>query len=421
MMPLSPAVIQTAVDGWPLGETKRITSADDTLALPGGGVAIKRSVARALLASQYPDFYNMAASAASATFLSSRTATGLTGVNGIGTDGVNTWIATSPTGAISRSTDAGVTWAAVTSPVAVALGKPCFGNGVWIIPYANGKLLRSTNGGSSWADVSAVGVPPFAVAGTTKYGNGAFIYAHSSYVYWSTDGLTWVDISSTARGSGGSLSSITFGDNKHALLYDGNTVRYSEDGGSTWKSGTSRGISKPGGGLYWTGQYWISGGSVQADSSPPITSPAPSASGYYFSASETLSGPVQRAYASYTVNGSSGGYWYDSGIYAYALCADGVTGAVLQEGGYGGSANYFDNVELLKLVSKQSYKRLGASGGPTSGIFESTESGAITARNTSSNQIGIKAQGSAPEVTLAAISNTYMQAGQNANWYTRVK
>lgn len=418
-MPISLIAQSGQESGWALGETRCIVAAADLIDVGESGKAINRNVARAILASEYPDFYNQGVDATTVRFFATRTATGLTGANGINTSGAGVWIATGPAGGISRSINGGVTWTAVTSGVTAALGQPSYGGGKWVIPYATNKVLVSADDGASWTDTTVQGSFSFSATGKTAYLNGAFVYSDlSTKLYRSTDGVNWSDVGDTARGGGTYIRSLAVGQGLHVILVDGNLPRYSSDGGVSWSSGSSRGLTDPDGGLYWTGQYWVAGGSVVA-SGGLISEPAPSAAGYYFSLSETLTGPVQRLYVSYTETGQSGSNWYGLGFHAGVFCADGSAGAVLQGVGYGRSTYYLSNADLLKLVSNQSPVKTAVSGGPTSPTqLGVTEEGSLYALLSSSNQLGLRAPGSVVEMTLDAYTSGKQT---NASWYTRIK
>ncbi|ACO79888.1 BNR domain-containing protein [Azotobacter vinelandii CA] len=418
-MPISLLTQSGQESGWVLGETRRIAAAADLIDVGESGKAVKRDVARAILASEYPDFYNLAVDTTTTKFFATRTATGLTGVNGINTSGAGVWIATGPAGGISRSTNGGVTWTAVTSGVTATLGQPSYGGGKWVIPYATNKVLISADDGASWTDTTVQGSFSFSATGKTAYLNGAFVYSDlSTKLYRSTDGVNWSDVGDTARGGGTYIRSLAVGQGLHVILVDGNLPRYSSDGGVSWSSGASRGITDPGGGLYWTGQYWVSGGSLVA--AGPITEPAPSAAGYAFSLSEALTGPVQRLHVSFTATGQSGANWTES-YHAEVICADGAAGAVLKYGGYGTGTRYLSNADLLKLLSGQSPTRVAVSGGPSSvSTYGVTEEGSLYALLSSSNQLGLRTPGSVVEMTLDAYAYTANQV-TNANWYTRIK
>ncbi|MFD2837928.1 hypothetical protein ACFS3C_19210 [Azotobacter vinelandii] len=122
-------------------------------------------------------------------------------MNGINTSGAGVWIATGPAGGISRSTNGGVTWTAVTSGVTATLGQPSYGGGKWVIPYATNKVLISADDGASWTDTTVQGSFSFSATGKTAYLNGAFVYSDlSTKLYRSTDGVNWSDVGDTARG-----------------------------------------------------------------------------------------------------------------------------------------------------------------------------------------------------------------------------
>lgn len=408
-----------ASSDWPLGETRRIASADDLISVGASGKAISRAVARSIRADAYPEFYNLAIGAVTAKMFTNRTATGLTGITAIGSDLASTLIATGKAGTVSRSADNGATFTSVASGITADLGPAAFGNGVWVIPYATGKVLRSTNGGTTWTDTTVTGVPNFSPAGRTYFANGGFVYAYQTYVYWSSDGATWIDISVTARGNAGNVSSFTVGQGMHVLLC-GNTPRFSADGGATWASGTDRGITTPTGGLYWSGKFWVSGGYIAGTSGVPLTEPAPIISGTYFSLSTSLTGPVTKASVSRAATGSQmGQWWYELGFGLSVAGAD-TQGALISTQGSSTPNYYAYNNELERAAKLLSYTTTAITGGPDSGLAGQFEDGTLYRYLTTSNQFGIKAASAVLELSLDAFVYASGQV-PNANWYTRIK
>ena len=417
-MPISLRNLYASSD-WPLGETRRISSADDLISIGASGKAIKRDVARSINAVAYPEFYNLAVGAVTAKMFTERTATGLTGISGIGSNRVNTIIATGKAGTITRSINGGSTFTAVTSGITADLGPAAFGNDVWVIPYATGKVLRSTNDGAAWVDTTVAGVPNFSPLGKTVFANGAFIYAYQAFVYWSADGATWVDISARARGSAGNVASITVGQGLHVLLC-GNTPRYSSDGGATWASGAGRGITNPDGGLYWTGQYWVSGGYLDQVYAP-VSGPSPTISGVIFSLSESLTGTVTRlTYTNSNAAVIGGTQWWVPGVRTSVMGADGSGACINRKYNSTVDAEYFPNGELLKLAKGLTSAPLTVTGGPANGLIGQFEDGTLYRYLTTSNQFGLKAASQVLELVLDAYVYATNHA-PNANWYTRIK
>lgn len=420
---------QTAggASGWHLGETRAIASKDETIDLGDGAQAICRDIARTIPASSYTAYYNLAASAASSTMFANRQATGLTGVNQLGSNGLGTLIATGPGGGISRSTNGGQSFTKVTAPAAAAsadLGPIAYGSGLWIIPYGAGKVLRSQDDGATWTDTSIAGGLEFESAGKLHYFNGAFIYARpgrSGKIYRSTDGTSWADISANAQASPGStLTAFTVGQGLHVLLY-GNTPRFSGDGGITWKSGTDRGLTNPEGGLYYLDGYWINGGSVN-NANGPLNGPPPVASGYVFASSATLASNVKK-------------YWYYNNNYATypqhlttygcSMVVDGVDSvgvAMKKDVSVGTPPTVFFTKEALpEIIDKGiSYQKTGMAitGGPAGAIGTTTE-GILYRCVNNSSAVGIKATSSEVEILLTAY--THGSKPYDSHFYTRIR
>ena len=420
---------QTAggASGWHLGETRAIASKDETIDLGDGAQAICRDIARTIPASSYSAYYNLAASAASSTMFANRQATGLTGVNQLGSNGLGTMIATGPGGGISRSTNGGQSFTKVTAPAAAAsadLGPIAYGSGLWIIPYGVGKVLRSQDDGATWIDTSIAGGLEFESAGKLHYFNGAFIYARpgrSGKIYRSTDGTSWADITANAQASPGStLTAFTVGQGLHVLLY-GNTPRFSGDGGITWQSGTDRGLTNPDGGLYYLDGYWINGGIVPRASGTVSNPPAP-VSGNYFASSATLVGSVKKHWM------QNSGTWMEGPnviISGTTMTVHGVdsAGVVIAKNDSTGvpPPRYYTQEELPEIIDKGlSYQKTGMTitGGPAGAIGTTTE-GILYRCVNNSNAVGIKATSGEVEIMLSAYNSGSKPT--DSHWYTRIR
>ncbi len=420
---------QTAggASGWHLGETRAIASKDETIDLGDGAQAICRDIARTIPASSYSAYYNLAASAASSTMFANRQATGLTGVNQLGSNGLGTLIATGPGGGISRSTNGGQSFTKVTAPAAAAsadLGPIAYGSGLWIIPYGVGKVLRSQDDGATWIDTSIAGGLEFESAGKLHYFNGAFIYARpgsSGKIYRSTDGTSWADISANAQASPGStLTAFTVGQGLHVLLY-GNTPRFSGDGGITWQSGTDRGLTQPEGGLYYLDGYWINGG-VAPKATGPKDGPPPVASGYVFASSATLVSSVKKYWY---YNTSYGTYPQNLITFGCSMVVDGVDGvgvAMKKDMSYGTPPTvFFTKEELPEIIDKGLYYQktgMTITGGPAGAIGTTTE-GILYRCVNNSSAVGIKATSGEVEIMLSAYTDS--KKPTDSHWYTRIR
>ena len=121
----------------------------DATMTAGNSTPLTDGASVALLASEYPEYYSIASYGTPSSYYSDRQITGIGTVCGMAFDWVSTMIAVGQQGEISRSTNSGTTFAAISSPVAVKLGNPIHFDGRWFIPYDNGTLV-STDGGASF-------------------------------------------------------------------------------------------------------------------------------------------------------------------------------------------------------------------------------------------------------------------------------
>jgi photosystem II stability/assembly factor-like uncharacterized protein len=191
-------------------------------------------------------------------------------------------------GLIKRSTDRGVTWERIGVNVASDLLDVASDGNVIVATGANGLLLRSTDGGQSWSVAELGGGANLAAI---SWGDGQFvIIASDGKVYTSREGSNWalspgripgvVQLTSQASlafgggrfvaafgrpacvgancepGSGGVFfssnggqswsvsftggagTSVTYGAGRFFLV-DGNSMRWSRDGGATWMPGAA--------------------------------------------------------------------------------------------------------------------------------------------------------------------------------------
>ena len=103
----------------------------------------------------------------------------------------NTWIAVGDGGTILRSTDGGLGWVAVPSPVADALRGVSFNGKVGLAVGIGGRVLRSTDGGASWLEEARfTHKNHYSVAIDSRM---AVITGDEGGIFVSTDdGVTWV-------------------------------------------------------------------------------------------------------------------------------------------------------------------------------------------------------------------------------------
>lgn len=169
-----------------------------------------------------------------------------------------------------RSTDDGVTWSALASALSPAHDGPMnavAANGsTWVAVGEGGgspSVLRSTNGGSTWVKSTVPSVfgvfNGIAWSGTRWVavgGDGAF-----GFVYTSTDGASWTLLSSTMYPLY-SVASNSSG--KVVAVGDAGTVLYASDGGATSSSFASVGANLVSEALrsvaFLSGDNWIIGG-----------------------------------------------------------------------------------------------------------------------------------------------------------------
>jgi photosystem II stability/assembly factor-like uncharacterized protein len=101
-----------------------------------------------------------------------------------------TWVAVGDVGAIVRSTDGGVTWNPVSSPLADAIRAVTFRGTTGIMAGVGGRIARSTDAGLTW---NVVARPTTKILWAAAAGDSGFIVTgEEGRILVSTDdGLTW--------------------------------------------------------------------------------------------------------------------------------------------------------------------------------------------------------------------------------------
>ena len=71
---------------------------------------------------------------------------------GVASSGPDTWVAVGDIGTIVRSTNGGLTWASVSSPVGDQLRAVSFNGSIGLAVGIAGRVLRSTDAGATWVE-----------------------------------------------------------------------------------------------------------------------------------------------------------------------------------------------------------------------------------------------------------------------------
>lgn len=223
---------------WLVGRTENLP------VQPGKGVfqynnmtLVTRNSQNTLLASDYPDFYNLSNGFYNDYFYYARYTTGLTAPIYAESHGT-TVIAVGASGAISRSTDTGVTWSSIASGVSAALKVVHYNttNTKWYIPYATNKCLISSDDGLTWVDTTCTGLTwdntssyytmrMESIGSTTVFSNGLNTYK-------TTNGSAWTVVTGPGK--------LTVGNGWFVVLHSDATAHASQDG-TTW-SGVNGGV-----------------------------------------------------------------------------------------------------------------------------------------------------------------------------------
>lgn len=138
---------------------------------------------------------------------------------------------------IARSTDAGVSWSAITDAVAGAGQWKCiaYGDGVWVAMGVSA-AMRSTDGGITWSAIS--GMVSYTLT-SMAFGNGVFVAvtATSKKMIRSTDlGVTWSEVDIDIDVLPAAWGSVRISFNNGLFLAGGGSILYrSADDGAEFK------------------------------------------------------------------------------------------------------------------------------------------------------------------------------------------
>src|SRR5512140_169459 len=73
---------------------------------------------------------------------------------GVASSAPDTWVAVGDVGTIVRSTDAGLSWTLVASPIGDPLRGIAFRGSLGLAVAIGGRIIRTTDGGASWTEVA---------------------------------------------------------------------------------------------------------------------------------------------------------------------------------------------------------------------------------------------------------------------------
>lgn len=149
---------------------------------------------------------------------------------GVANSNSNIWVAVGDAGTIIRSSDSGITWTTVTSPVADALHGVSLHGNFGLAVGVSGRVLRSTNSGISWTEMTrpttrilyAVSITDVSSIATGQEGT----------LLWSSDiGITW-----TSHTAGTASSILGVSANGMTAVGSGGqgAMVMSVSGGSSW-------------------------------------------------------------------------------------------------------------------------------------------------------------------------------------------
>ena len=142
------------------------------------------------------------------------------------------------------STDNGLTWTSVASPLAGTWKSITYGNGVFVMVGFYSQAY-STDNGLTWTSVAS---PLVGTWNSVTYGNGVFIMVGNygaTQAYSTDNGLTWTEVASPLAGD---WLSVTYGDG--VFVMTGSSQAYSTDNGLSWIS-----VASPLGGYWYSVSY----------------------------------------------------------------------------------------------------------------------------------------------------------------------
>ena len=223
-------------------------------------------------------------------------------------------------GTQGRSTDLGLTWTAVASPLAGIWSDVAYGNGVFVM-VASGTQARSTDFGKTWQTVAS---PLAGNWSSVTYGNGIFVMVGYGTQARSTDlGVTWTAVASPLAGN---WNRVAYGNGVFVAVGSSPYQARSTNFGQSWQAAATpvAGYGSWFGVTYGNGFFVAVGAGYQAYSNDlGITwYSATSLGNYWFSVAYKNGVFVMTGYgqAYSTDNGhtwnltshqySSSGYWY---------------------------------------------------------------------------------------------------------------
>lgn len=149
---------------------------------------------------------------------------------GVASSNADVWVAVGDAGTILRSSDGGITWAIITSPVADALRSVALRGSLGIAVGISGRVVRSTNSGLSWVEVPrpttrnlySISMSDFIIVAT----------GHEGTILVSPDnGLTWTP---HTAGTASALFGVSAFGNNAVGVGGAGAVVMSVNGGSGW-------------------------------------------------------------------------------------------------------------------------------------------------------------------------------------------
>lgn len=143
---------------------------------------------------------------------------------------VNTWIAVGASGTILRSSDGGIHWTSISSPVADALRGVALHGNLGLAVGISGRVLRTTDGGLNWLEETRPTTKNlYAVSISNQM---AVITGEEGTILVSLDkGLTW---KAHTAGTASILFGVSVNDSTAVAVGGQGAVVMSTDGGAGW-------------------------------------------------------------------------------------------------------------------------------------------------------------------------------------------